>query len=91
MSVPRLLRLADGDNVYVAAGNLRAGTQVPSDSKLVLVREDIELGHKVLVSRGHPRISDPARASLAGERGVHRVQQSIHAVHFLDVVSRTGC
>ena len=47
MSVPRLLRLADGDNVYVAAGKLRAGTHVPSDSELVLVRDDIELGHKV--------------------------------------------
>jgi hypothetical protein len=47
VSVPRLLRLADGDNVYVAAGSLRAGTQVPSDTELVLVREDIELGHKV--------------------------------------------
>ena len=50
MSVPRLLRLADGDNVYVATGNLRAGTQVPSDSELVLVREDIELGHKVIIA-----------------------------------------
>ena len=47
MSVPRLLRLAAAYNVLVAAGTLRAAPPLPSDGELVLVREDIELGHKV--------------------------------------------
>jgi hypothetical protein len=53
----RLLRLAEGDNVYIAAGPLRPGDVVQVDGLELPITEAVELGHKVA-----------ARAIEAGEK-----------------------
>ena len=53
----RLLLLAAGDDVYVATAALRAGEIVDADGGPVLVRDPVELGHKVA-----------ARAITAGQK-----------------------
>jgi altronate dehydratase small subunit len=53
----RLLRLAEGDNVYIATGQLRPGDVVRVGGRELPVTETVELGHKVA-----------ARAIEAGEK-----------------------
>jgi len=43
----RLLRLAEGDNVYIATGPLRPGDVVRGDGHNLPITETVELGHKV--------------------------------------------
>lgn len=55
----RLLLLADGDDVLIAASDLDPGPHPSSTGEVVVVTEHIELGHKVA-----------ARAIAAGEQVV---------------------
>jgi altronate dehydratase small subunit len=43
----RLLRLAEGDNVYIATGPLRPGDVVRADDRDLSITEPVELGHKI--------------------------------------------
>jgi hypothetical protein len=43
----RLLRLAEGDNVYIAAATLRPGDVLRIDGRELPITETVELGHKV--------------------------------------------
>ncbi len=55
MSAATLIRLADGDNVVIAARDLEAGVHRTSAGTLVDLREPVRLGHKVAahdVARG---------------------------------------
>lgn len=47
--IPRLLRLHAGDNIAVAATDLRAGEKVEFDGGFIAVERDTPTGHKIAV------------------------------------------